>query len=168
MTTQQRIFRYFGTIDSERALVTQTAPTVKSAIESAFGVEAYKVKLVGKKLTRFHTFRHFIAYFGVPEHEAVQEWMDSRKKLSWIEQPTEPDIHRIVFWDTRNADHRCRNHYTVTLDINPLKPIPQDSGLAISYNVVAPTNPSITPRREARRQSPPTSGTPAQAPSTVR
>lgn len=172
MTTERRIFRYFGTIDSERALIANTAPTVKWAIELVFGVEAYKVKLVAKKLTRFHTHRHFIAYFGATEHEAVQAHLG--RMATGVNVRMENDINRAIIFDTHRSvnAHLCNNHYTVTLDLEPMKAIPQDNGQAISYDVEAPVNPSITPRRsrrEARRSgTPPTSGTPAKAPSTVR
>lgn len=166
-TTERRIFRYFGSIDAERALHGSARGIIEKAIETEFGVTPYKVKMVAKKLTRFHTYRHFIAYFNADQHGKVREVLDACDMVV-VENRTE----RVVFHDSRNSDRPCPNHYRVTLDLNPMKAIPQDNGLAISYDVEAPVNPSITPRRsrrEARRSNtPPTSGTPAQAPSTVR
>lgn len=167
METGRYIYRYWGTIDMTKALVHQTPDAIKHAYTHYFGVTPYKVKLVGKKLTRYHTHRHFIAYFGLDTHHLL------RKKLDKTGSPigasglhSENGKLRFKFWYGDN--------YTVTTDYDPLKAISTDLGQGMSTDVEAPTTESLTPRRAKRRARrarislPPSAGTPAVSPLEVR
>jgi len=73
---KQHTFRYFGTIDSERALYGTSTERITDALNDRFGVTPIRIKMVAKKLTRFHTYRHFIASFDGAGHHTIQKLID--------------------------------------------------------------------------------------------
>jgi hypothetical protein len=166
MNNQQHIFRYWGTIDMSKALVGETPDAVKKAYAIHFGVAPYKIKMVGRKLTRFHTHRHFIAYFGRDTHPRLRQKLDAL--VTSVDCHDENGTMRFTFYVGAT--------YHVTTDYQPMKPLPQDMGHAISYDVVAPTTPTVKHRKRKRNRRgsqlniviPPTSGTPAASPLEVR
>ena len=165
MNNKQFIFRYWGTIDMSKALVHQTPDAIKRAYALHFGVTPYKVKMVGRKLTRYHTHRHFIAYFGLDTHPMLRQKLDA---AGTSECHDENGTVRLTFW--------FGDDYTVTTDYMPLKSLPQDLGQAMSYDVEAPTTPRVKHRKRNRHRRvsrqqvviPPTAGTPAGSPLEVR
>lgn len=169
MSNKQFIFRYWGTIDMHKALVHQTPDAVKRAYTLYFGVTPYKVKMVGRKLTRYHTHRHFIAYFGLDTHAMLRQKLDvAGTEIGTSGCHDENGTVRFTFW--------LGDNYNVTTDYMPLKPLPQDLGQAMAYDVEAPTTPTVKHRKRNRHRRvsrqqvviPPTSGTPAESPLEVR
>ena len=167
METTRYIFRYWGTIDMTKAMVHQTPDAVKKAYTLYFGVTPYKVKMVGRKLTRYHTHRHFIAYFGLDTHKMLRQKLSKAgTPIGASELHSENGVLRFKFW--YGDDH------TITTDYEPLKQISSDLGQGMSTDVEAPTTESVTPRRAKRRNRqarislPPSAGTPALSPVEVR
>lgn len=130
MTQTRHIYRFWGTVDATQALHHNTAkPVIHDAMLAKFGVAPYRVKMLAKKLTRFHTHRHFIAYFDAVGGERVSEVLGTSSLAH-----EENGIMRVTFYTVTRPDQ----HIKVTLDMAPLKPLPQDMGEAVNYDTMAP------------------------------
>lgn len=111
----QHTFRYFGTLESESALYTSAQPVIIDALAERFHVEPIKVKMVAKKLTRFHRHRHFIAYFEEDEHQAVQEVIAKSGRL----------VNDVL--GDRYLVEDIPNRYRIIIDLKPMKALPNDT-----------------------------------------
>lgn len=172
METTTHIFRYWGTIEGNRALHGATPDIVKQAFKTEFGVKPFKIKMVGRKLTRFHTHRHFIAYFDATSNIRIKRQLDLVMAVG-VQCFHENGALRHTFHRSQTvALPVCE--FELTVDCTPLKALPNDLGEGMTYDVEAPVTASLTPRKAKRRQrqaqriTPPSVGTPAASPLEVR
>lgn len=170
METTRYIYRMWGTIESTNGLYGAGSQIATNCIRDRFGVTPYRVKMIGKKLTKNHTHRHFIAYFTKDDYPRLSQTLKANQHLCH-------DENNVKRWAFHRSDSPVAG-LVVTFDHSPLKALPADNGQGGSYDVIAPTEPSLTPRRsndsrrkrnrQAQISTPPSAGTPASLPFEVR